>query len=47
MALDSQSSHAGPCRLTLPVEGLRAVGRIYFLVAPLFLVASLVEFTAR
>jgi hypothetical protein len=33
--------------LTLPAEGVRDVGRIYALVAPLFLVASLVEFLAR
>ncbi len=33
--------------LTLPVEGVRDVGRIYMLVVPLFLVASLVEFMAR
>jgi len=33
--------------LTLPVDGMRDVGRIYILVVPLFLVASLVEFLAR
>lgn len=33
--------------LGLPAEGVRDVGRIYALIAPLFLVASLVEFLAR
>jgi hypothetical protein len=33
--------------LTLPAEGVRDVGRIYALIVPLFLVASLVEFLAR
>lgn len=32
--------------LSLPVEGLRDVGRIYALIIPLFLLASLVEFLA-
>lgn len=32
--------------LTLPVDGIRDVGRIYVLVVPLFLIASLVEFLA-
>jgi hypothetical protein len=31
----------------LPVEGLRDIGRVYLLVIPLFLLASLVEFLAR
>jgi hypothetical protein len=33
--------------LGLPAEGVRDVGRIYVLVVPLFLIASLVEFMAR
>jgi hypothetical protein len=33
--------------LTIPVDGVRDVGRIYMLIVPLFLVASLVEFLAR
>jgi hypothetical protein len=33
--------------LGLPAEGMRDVGRIYTLIVPLFLVASLVEFLAR
>jgi hypothetical protein len=32
--------------LGIPVEGLRDVGRIYVLIVPLFLIASLVEFLA-
>jgi hypothetical protein len=32
--------------LTLPVDGLFDVGRIYLLIVPLFLIASLVEFLA-
>jgi hypothetical protein len=31
----------------LPAEGLRDIGRIYLLVIPLFLLASMVEFLAR
>ena len=31
----------------LPAEGLRDVGRVYALIVPLFLIASLVEFLAR
>ena len=31
----------------LPAEGVRDVGRIYLLIVPMFLVASLVEFLAR
>jgi hypothetical protein len=31
----------------LPAEGVRDVGRIYLLVVPMFLIASLVEFLAR
>jgi hypothetical protein len=33
--------------LTIPADGVRDVGRMYVLIAPLFLVASLVEFLAR
>ncbi len=33
--------------LGLPAEGVRDVGRIYQLIVPLFLIASLVEFLAR
>jgi hypothetical protein len=33
--------------LTIPADGVRDVGRIYLLIVPLFLVASLVEFLAR
>jgi hypothetical protein len=44
----SQWGYPGSKRwLSLPVEGLRDVARIYVLVVPLFLVASLVEFLAR
>jgi hypothetical protein len=40
--------YAGSVRwVGLPAEGARDVGRIYLLVVPLFLVASLVEFLAR
>jgi len=39
--------YSGPRWLPIPVEGIRDVGRIYVLVTPLFLVASLVEFLAR
>jgi uncharacterized membrane protein SpoIIM required for sporulation len=38
---------AGRRWLGLPAEGVRDVGRIYALVVPLFLVASLVEFLAK
>ncbi len=33
--------------LTLPADGVRDVGRIYIMVVPLFLIASLVEFLAQ
>jgi hypothetical protein len=33
--------------LGLPAEGVRDVGRIYALIVPLFLVASLIEFLVR
>lgn len=43
----SRWGYAGSTRwLTIPTEGLRDVARIYILVVPLFLVASLVEFLA-
>jgi hypothetical protein len=44
----SQWGYASPQRwLGLPAEGVRDMARIYVLVLPLFLVASLVEFMAR
>jgi hypothetical protein len=33
--------------LAIPVEGVRDVARIYVLIVPLFLLASLVEFLVR
>ena len=39
--------YAGARWLGVPVEAIRDAGRIYLLVVPLFLVASLVEFLAR
>ncbi len=44
----SRFGYPGSARwLGLPAEGVRDVLRIYALVVPLFLVASLVEFLAR
>ncbi len=43
----SRYGYAGARRLGFPLEAVRDVGWIYTLVAPLFLVASLVEFLAR